>query len=94
MSSPTAMQNFLALEGVLNSTNYAQFETRNYLNGDDQIEYHCISMVPGASEGDEVWMIYKRAYGGTNDDVLTREQLPDDGAGFKYSATDRATYFS
>lgn len=94
MSSPTPMQNFLALEGVLNAANYPQFETRNYLNGDDQIEYHCITMTIGALESDAVWMIYKRAYGGTNDDVLTREQLPDDGPGFMYSATDRATYFS
>lgn len=87
-------QEFQALSAILNENNMPLFEVRNYLNGDEQIQYHCVTNVPNALEADPVWMIWKRAYGGANDDVLIRNQLPDLGAGFKYAAATAASYFS
>lgn len=96
MSSPIENEftAFQALSQILNANNMPLFKTLNYLNGDDQIEYHCVTNVVDATDTDAVWMIWKRTYGGTNDDVLLSELLPDDGAGFKYAPNAAATYFT
>jgi len=45
----------------------------------------------GATEDDEVWFIVKLTY---TAGYVTRVQLPDDGVGFKYAYSARATLFS
>lgn len=94
MTTTNEFQEFQALSAILNANNMPLFKKLNYLNGDDQIEYACVTNVADASDSDAVWMIWKRAYGGANDDVLTSELLPNDGAGFKYAPNAAATYFT
>lgn len=68
-------------------------EKRRELNGDANPIYLGWTTVAGAAEGALVWFIKKRTYAGTDPNSYTLEELPDEGVGFKYSWTDRATYF-
>lgn len=65
-------------------------EKRMAYNGDD-LEYVGYNREPNAATTDLSWFIIKNTYSGSD---ITRYQLPDDGAQFKYAWDSRASYFS
>ena len=54
--------------------------------------YVGFSAVPNAGVDSSVWFIRKLSY--DNNNFISRVQIPDLGAGFMYSWSRRATYFS
>jgi len=54
--------------------------------------YVGFSATPNASVDSRAWFIRKLSY--DNNNFISRVQIPDQGAGFIYSWTQRATYFS
>lgn len=85
--------NFLANQPIFNGP-LMQLQEKWILNEDDVADYYAITNVPGADDSENVWMVYKNLWGGTDDKFQTDKILPDDGVGFKYNINDIATYFS
>lgn len=54
--------------------------------------YVGFSATPNADVNQTIWFIRKLSY--DNNNFINRVQIPDNGAGFIYSWTNRATYFS
>lgn len=57
----------------------------------DNLEYVGYNREQNAATTDATWLIVKMTYSGTN---ITRYQLPDNGAQFKYTWDDRASSFT
>ncbi|MBX9744890.1 MAG: hypothetical protein K2X08_06750 [Chlamydiales bacterium] len=54
--------------------------------------YVGFSPTPNANVDSQIWFIRKLSY--DNNNFINRVQIPDNGAGFIYSWTSRASYFS
>lgn len=54
--------------------------------------YVGFSATPNANVDNAIWFIRKLSYDSNN--YISRVQIPDNGPGFMYSWTNRATYFS
>ncbi len=54
--------------------------------------YVGFSPKPNANVDNQIWFIRKLSY--DNNNFINRVQIPDNGAGFIYSWTSRASYFS
>lgn len=66
-------------------------EIRREFNVGNQEIFRGYNHSPNADVDAPTWFLLKFTYSGTNQ---VRQQLPDDGLQFKYTWTDRATYFS
>ena len=86
-------QEFLAQQAVFAGP-LMQFTEKWILNGDDVADYYAITNVPGATNAENVWMVYKNLWAGTDDKFQTDKILPNNGVGFKYNIDEIATYFS
>lgn len=90
MSFPANLPSQLEMfTGVLTLDDLLEGRFEN--DNDDNPIYIGYAMTPNASPEDPVWYLLKVEYQGTG---VVRKRLPDDGRGFKYIWTDRATYFS
>jgi len=67
------------------------WEVRIEYSGTNPI-YVAYNKTPNASTSDPTWYIFKNTFDGS--DNLTRKQLPDSGAEFKYAYDDRVSLFS
>jgi len=81
--------NFLALQEVLRDQQL--YETRIENDGDGQPIYIGNCITPNGDEDALIWYIIKLSYTGG---YITRQQLPDNGIGFLYAWSQRASYFS
>jgi hypothetical protein len=76
-------------QGILDPDDLLEGRFEN--DGDGNPLYVGYTTIPDADPDDSVWYIQKIEYVGTG---IVRKRLPVDNVGFKYSWTDRATYFS
>lgn len=89
MGNPQRIGDFSVLQVKQDADTF--WEKRIENNGSGQPIYIGYNKEPNASTSSESWFIVKNTYTAT---FLTRSQLPDDGAQFKYSWDSRATYFT
>jgi hypothetical protein len=88
-SPPNVFQNVEAFAEILGIEDLLEGRFENDVDGNPI--YIGYSPYPNADPNEPIWYVRKVIYDG---DGVVRTQLPDDGVGFLYTWTDRATYFS